>query len=87
MTEFTGLDLEMAIEEHYYEVVDVLDSMLIHIFKGLTTTYAKEIETIQKQFPADLFKFKEKTPRLGWKEGLALLKEAGVELDEFKDLR
>ncbi|KAG8992715.1 aspartate--tRNA ligase dps1 [Tulasnella sp. JGI-2019a] len=86
MTEFTGLDLEMTIEEHYHEVVDLLDNMLIHIFKGLTTQYAKEIEVIQKQFPADVFKFKEKTPRLGWKEGLALLKEAGVEIGEFDDL-
>ncbi|KAG8985479.1 aspartate--tRNA ligase dps1, partial [Tulasnella sp. 427] len=37
MTEFTGLDLEMVIEEHYHEVVDVLDSMLLNIFKGLQT--------------------------------------------------
>lgn len=87
MTEFTGLDLEMTIEEHYHEVLDLLDSMLIHIFKGLTTQYAKEIKVIQKQFPAEVFKFKEKTPRLGWKEGLALLKEAGVEIGEFEDLR
>ncbi|KAG8849711.1 aspartate transaminase aat1 [Tulasnella sp. 330] len=86
MTEFTGLDLEMTIEEHYHEVLELLDSMLIHIFKGLTTQYAKEIEVIQKQFPAEIFKFKEKTPRLGWKDGLAMLKEAGVEIGEFEDL-
>ncbi|KAG8928058.1 aspartate--tRNA ligase dps1 [Tulasnella sp. 418] len=86
MTEFTGLDLEMAIEEHYHEVVDVLDNMLQHIFKGLTKDYAKEIAVIQKQFPADNFKWKEPTLRLNWKDGLAILKEGGVDLDEFEDL-
>lgn len=39
LTEFTGLDLEMTIEEHYHEVVDVLDDMLLHIFKGLKSKY------------------------------------------------
>lgn len=87
MTEFTGLDLEMVIEEHYHEVMDMLDNMLLHIFKGLQSTYAKEISAIQKQFPADDFKFKEETLKLGWKDGLALLKEIGVELPEFEDLR
>ena len=35
MTEFIGLDLEMAIEEHYHEVMDLLDGMLKSIFSGL----------------------------------------------------
>jgi len=87
MTEFTGLDLEMAIEEHYHEVVDILDNLFLNIFRGLTTQYAKEIAIIQKQFPADNFKWKEPTLRLNWKEGLAILKDGGVELPEFEDLR
>jgi aspartyl-tRNA synthetase len=29
----------MTIEEHYHEVVDVLDSMLLHIFNGLKTKF------------------------------------------------
>ncbi|KIO33847.1 hypothetical protein M407DRAFT_240953 [Tulasnella calospora MUT 4182] len=86
MTEFTGLDLEMVIEEHYHEVVDVLDNMLLNIFKGLQTQYANEVETVSKQFPCEPFKFLDKTLRLGWKEGLAILKEGGVELPEFEDL-
>lgn len=45
LTEFTGLDLEMTIEEHYHEVVDVLDSMLLHIFNGLKTKYRYEKRT------------------------------------------
>jgi aspartyl-tRNA synthetase len=34
LTEFVGLDLEMAFMEHYHEVLDVLDAMFISIFDG-----------------------------------------------------
>lgn len=33
--EFTGLDLEMAIHEHYNEVLLVTHKMFKHIFQGL----------------------------------------------------
>ena len=87
MTEFTGLDLEMTIEEHYHEVLDMLDNLFLYMFKGLQTQFAKEIEIINKQFPADSFKFLDKTLRLKWPEALALLKENGVDWPEFDDLR
>jgi aspartyl/asparaginyl-tRNA synthetase len=35
LCEFTGLDLEMAINEHYNEVLDVIDSLFVYMFKGL----------------------------------------------------
>jgi aspartyl-tRNA synthetase len=78
LTEFVGLDLEMAIDDHYHEVLDVLDSMLLSIFKGLQTKYAKEIETIKKQFPHEDFLFLDKTLRLTFAEGMKMLKEAGA---------
>ena len=78
MTEFVGLDLEMAIEEHYHEVLDVLDNLFLAIFRGLQTQYAHEIETIKKQFPCDDFLFLEKTLRLKFSEGMAMLREAGA---------
>lgn len=89
MTEFIGLDLEMTIEEHYHEVMEMLDGMLKHIFSGLRNKYKKEIETVQKQFPADDFKWREGpegTLRLTFKEAVAILVEDGVEedLDDFR---
>jgi aspartyl-tRNA synthetase len=93
MTEFVGLDLEMAIEEHYHEVLDVLDSLLIAIFSGLKAQYAHEIETIQGQFPCDEFVWLDKTLKLRFSEGIKMLKEAGAtgpegaELGETDDLR
>ena len=35
LTEFTGLDLEMAIDNHYHEVLHVIDDTLKTTFRGL----------------------------------------------------
>ena len=88
MTEFIGLDLEMAIEEHYHEVMELLDSLFKFIFKGLKEQYAKEIETVNRQFPAEEFKWREETLKLTFREAVDLLVEDGVErsvLDDIKD--
>jgi aspartyl-tRNA synthetase len=49
LTEFTGLDLEMAFNEHYHEVLDVMDGMFLHIFDGITQRFAKELDIINIQ--------------------------------------
>ena len=88
-----GLDLEMAIEEHYHEVVDVLDSVFLAIFKGLKENYSNEVETIRKQFPCDEFTYLDKTLKLRFAEGIQMLREAGAknldgsELSDTDDLR
>lgn len=38
LTEFVGLDLEMAFKYHYHEVVDVIGQMFTEVFKGLRDT-------------------------------------------------
>lgn len=88
MTEFTGLDLEMAFEEHYHEVLDTLEQLFIYIFTELKTRYGKEIASVRKQFPVEEFKLPEdgKMVRLHYKEGIQLLREAGKELGDFEDL-
>lgn len=77
MTEFMGLDLEMAITEHYHECMEVLDSTFKAIFKGIETKYAKELEVIRKQFPSE-FKYLEKTPVFTFKEAAKMLKDGGA---------
>ncbi|KAN0060398.1 aspartate--tRNA ligase dps1 [Thecaphora frezii] len=86
MTEFTGLDLEMAFEEHYHEVVDVLDGLFTFIFRELPKRYRKEIDAVKKQFPCDEFLLPEKTVRLEYKEAVAMLREAGKEIGDLDDL-
>ena len=47
LTEFVGLDLEMAFEEHYHEVLELIEEMFIFIFKGFRERYPKEIEAVR----------------------------------------
>ncbi|KAI5948872.1 DPS1 [Candida theae] len=84
MTEFTGLDLEMAFEEHYDEVLKVLEDLFVFIFTELKERYGKEIATVRKQFPVEEFKIN--MVKLHFKEGIAMLREAGKEVDDFEDL-
>ena len=37
LTEFVGLDLEMAFNYHYHEVLEVIGDMFVNLFKGLET--------------------------------------------------
>ena len=87
MTEFIGLDLEMAFEEHYHEVLDLFDKLFVGIFKGLKQQCSKEMETIKLQYPFDDFEFLEPTLRLKFKDGIAMLREAGVQVGDYEDLR
>ncbi len=86
MTEFTGLDLEMAFDEHYHEVVDVLDGLFTFIFRELPKRYRKEIDAVKRQYPCDEFLLPEKTVRLQYKDAIALLREAGKEVGDLEDL-
>jgi aspartyl-tRNA synthetase len=36
-----GLDFEMQIYEHYFEVLDVIEKLFEHIFNGLATRFGK----------------------------------------------
>lgn len=46
MCEFTGLDFEMPIKSHYFEVLDMIEELFTSIFKGLNEKYKKEIEIV-----------------------------------------
>jgi aspartyl-tRNA synthetase len=46
LCEFTGLDMEFVFNNHYFEVMDTMNEMFIHIFEGLNETCKKEIEVI-----------------------------------------
>lgn len=52
LTEFTGLDLEMAFESNYHEVMDVIDEMFKHIFRTIQTMYRSEVSS--RLFDLDL---------------------------------
>lgn len=87
MTEFIGLDLEMEIEEHYHEVMHMLEGVLLHIFKGLSENYREEIELIRTIYPSEEFLLPKDghEVRLTFAEGQALLRAEGP--PEFKDVK
>lgn len=90
LTEFIGLDLEMTIEEHYHEVMELLDGLFLNVFRGLRENYRKEIDVIGKQFPADEFKWREGpegTLKLTFKEAVDILAEDGVPRDILDDIK
>ncbi|KAM7201984.1 aspartyl-tRNA synthetase [Rhypophila sp. PSN 637] len=79
MTEFTGLDLEMEIRESYTEVRDVLEGVLLHIFRGIQERCADEVATVRAVYPSEPFLLPEpgKEVRLTFAEAQKLLREEG----------
>ena len=63
MTEFHGLDLEMVINEHYYEVLDVFSDLFIFIFDELNKRCKPEIEAVRAQYPFEDLKVRAVAPR------------------------
>jgi len=47
LTEFVGLDLEMTFEEHYHEVLELIEEMFMYIFKGFKERFSSEIEAVR----------------------------------------
>ncbi|KAI9833337.1 MAG: hypothetical protein M1819_003732 [Sarea resinae] len=88
LTEFTGLDLETTFEENYHEVVELLENLMLYIFKGLKERYDKETKLVRSVYHVEEFKLPEegKVPRLAWAEGIKMLRDAGVNVSEYEDL-
>lgn len=77
LTEYTGLDLEMAIDEHYHEVLTILDGCFKSIFKGLYSRYRHEIDIVKTAFPHEDLVWLEKTPIIPFAEAVRMLNDSG----------
>lgn len=86
LTEFVGLDLEMAFKYHYHEVVKTIGNTFTQMFKGLRDNYADEIAMVGQQFQVEPFKFLDPPLQLEFPTGVAMLREAGVEMGDEDDL-
>lgn len=86
LTEFVGLDLEMAFKYHYHEVLHTIGDTFTAIFKGLRDNYQREIQAVGQQFKVEPFKFLEPPLILQFSEGVAMLREAGIETGDEEDL-
>ena len=86
LTEFTGLDLEMAINEHYHEVLRVLDGTFKAIFRHIYDDYRHEIEIVKQQFPHEDLVWLDETPVLPFADAIRMLNESGHRDENGKEL-
>ncbi len=88
MCEFTGLDLEMEIKEHYHEILRTLGNMFVYIFDNLNKHNQTEINAVRKQYPFKDLRYRahDKTLVVNFIEGIRLLQEAGIDADPVGDL-
>ncbi|KAH7136527.1 hypothetical protein EDB81DRAFT_844527 [Dactylonectria macrodidyma] len=80
LTEYTGLDIEMAIERDYHEVIAVIDEFLKNVFKAVYSM--PEIEVLRKRWPSGEFKWLENTPIIPFAEGIQMLRDDGRDVEE-----
>jgi aspartyl-tRNA synthetase len=84
LTEFTGLDCEMAFDTHYHEALELFRDLLVDLFRRLQTECAAEIAAVRSQFPStDLVV---NPVIIAYPEAVALLREDGKTMDDFDDL-
>lgn len=87
LCEFTGLDLEMAIHDHYEETLEVIHEMFKHIFNGLETRFGKELAIIREQYASEPVTFTEDPCVLHWPEAMEILSDKGFDIgDGMQDL-
>jgi aspartyl-tRNA synthetase len=48
LCEFTGLDLEMEFNNHYFEVLDLIGELMVYLFKTMKTRHARELSVINE---------------------------------------
>jgi aspartyl-tRNA synthetase len=78
--------MEMEIEDSYIEVRDMIEGLMLYIFRGLEEKRAEEIELVRSVYPSEKFLLPEagKEIRLTFAEGQKLLREEGPE--EFRNV-
>lgn len=86
LCEFTGLDVEMSIKQHYSEILDIIGHLFTYIFSNLHKSHARELAAIREQFPCEPFLVAEKPVIVDYKEGVKMLNEHGVEQSVNEDL-
>ncbi|KAJ9227413.1 hypothetical protein DTO271D3_1423 [Paecilomyces variotii] len=86
LTEYTGLDIEMAIDEHYHEMLETIDATIKHIFKGLYTKYRREVDVVKHQFPSEDLVWLDETPVIRFADAIRMLNDSGWRTEDGQPL-
>lgn len=84
LTEFTGLDCEMAFRTHYHEALNVWRDLLATVFQRLLTECRADIDSVRSQFPAEDVVINPVI--LNYADGVRILREDGKEIGDYDDL-
>ena len=85
MCEFTGLDFEMEIKQHYHEVLAVLGDLLVFIFDQLNAHCTAELATVAQQYPFKPLRYNRETLILPFPNAVSMLQQAGEEIGPEDD--
>ncbi|KAF3763123.1 hypothetical protein M406DRAFT_84036 [Cryphonectria parasitica EP155] len=80
LTEYTGLDLEMAIQHDYHEVMMEVDAFLKQVFRTLHSM--PELQVVRERWPSEDLVWLDETLILPFTEGLQMLRDDGVDVEE-----
>ncbi|CAN8105243.1 unnamed protein product [Discula destructiva] len=83
LAEYTGLDIEMAINKDYYEVIHTIDIFLKEVFRTLQKM--PELEVVRQRWPSEDLLWLEETLILPFWEGIQMLRDDGIDA-EMEDL-
>ncbi|KAK8090685.1 hypothetical protein PG994_000190 [Apiospora phragmitis] len=79
LTEYTGLDIEMAIHQDYHEMMMVVDRTLKAMIKAAQAM--PELQVVRERWPSEDAVVLEETPVLHFLEGIEMLRSDGREVD------
>lgn len=82
LCEFTGLDLEMSIKDHYMETLEVIHECFKHIFNGLESRHKKELDIIRQQYYSEPLTFTEEPCVIHWPEAQEILRGKGFDMGD-----
>ena len=48
LCEFTGLDMEMKLKDHYFEVLNLIDELMVFMVKEIKSRHARKLSIINE---------------------------------------
>lgn len=80
LCEYTGVDVEMRIDRHYFEVVEFVESLFVDMFNKLHEKCKEDFQAIQNQHPYEKLKYFQFNAKVRFDVGLQLLENAGTKV-------
>lgn len=85
LCEFTGFDMEMRLQNHYFEVLDELETLFQHTFNSVRENHSNLLDIIHKTFGTQSLLIPNNIPRIHFKDAAKLLQKNGYDQNEFED--